>query len=399
MPADTPANQVKSQRQAAKAGPGQNKSPAATRRPSSNRRADAILAAFMVASSGSTPSPTRPATRLTASSARLILAGLAALLIAGLATRIPQQPVSSTPEKGDAGFYQAVARRLQGGEAYYSAYGTELRLRRYPAASTFNWRTPLLLHAYATAPRSASLLLISLGALSILATLLLLRKAPPESTVLGIVLQVGAASSVVIVNGSVTVPEVWLGYLLFGSILAYYRGWNVTAAIIGIGALFIRELAAPYCIACTLMALHHRRMAELGTWLAGVAAYTVYFGWHVMSVAAHSLPGDIAHQNSWIQFGGLPFVLGTMSFNGWFAVSQPWGPSIGLVLIIAAAWARSAPIHLRVCCVTYAGFFSVAGQPFNQNWGLAASPAWAVACAYGVSGLHRLIRSAKGPTG
>ena len=51
----------------------------------------------------------------------------------------------------------------------YSGEPVLLRLRHgaavrgYPAASTFNWRTPLLLQAYATAPRVASLLLLSLG--------------------------------------------------------------------------------------------------------------------------------------------------------------------------------------------------------------------------------------------
>jgi hypothetical protein len=327
--------------------------------------------------------------------ARFLLASLAALLIVGFTTRIPAQPVTSTPEKGDAGFYQAVAQRLQSGEPYYSAYGTELRSRGYPAASPFNWRTPLLLEAYAAAPRFASLLLFTLGALSVVAAILLLRNAPPESTVLGVILQAGAAASVVMVAASATVPEVWLGYLLLGSILAYHRGWNISAAVIGIGALFVRELAAPYCVACTLIALRHRRRTEVITWISGAFAYAIYFGWHVMSVAAHSGPNEVAHHNSWIQFGGLPFVLGTMSFNGWFAASQPWGPSIGVALVLAALWARSAPLHLRVCCVTYVGFFAVVGQTFNQNWGLVASPAWALACAYGISGLRRLIRSAR----
>src|SRR5688500_11963123 len=163
------------------------------------------------------------------------------------------------PGKGDAGFYQAVAGRLQRGDPYYPAYGAELRARGYPAASPFNWRTPLLLEAYAAAPPFANLLLFTLGALSIAAAALLLRNASPEATVLGVILQAGAAASVVIVAGSATVPEVWLGYLLLGSILAYHQGWNISAAVIGIGALFVRELAAPYCVACTLIAVRHQR--------------------------------------------------------------------------------------------------------------------------------------------
>jgi hypothetical protein len=326
----------------------------------------------------------------------LVLTGLAALLVAGFMTRIPRQPVTSNLEKGDAGFYEAVARRLQNGQPYYRAYGTELRARAYPAASPFNWRTPLLLEAYAAAPTAARLLLFTLGALSVVATILLLRNAPPESTVLGVILQVGAAASVVIVAGSPTVPEVWLGYLLLGSILAYYRGWNTAAAAIGIVALFMRELAAPYCVACTVIALRHRRKSEAVTWIAGALAYAIYFAWHVASVNAHSGPNEVAHRNSWIQFGGLPFVLGTMSFNGWFAASQPWGPAIGLALVLSALWNRSAPLYLRVCSATYVGFFAAVGQTFNQNWGLVASPAWALACAYGIGGLRRLARSARG---
>ncbi len=244
-------------------------------------------------------------------------------------------------------------------------------------------------------PGVATLLLFILGALSVVATVLMLRNAPPESTVLGTVLQVGAASSVVLIPASATVPEVWLGYLLLGSILAYHRGSNAVAAMVGLGALFIRELAAPYCVACTLIAVRARRRTEVYIWIAGALAYAIYFGWHVMGVAAHSGPNELAHHDSWLQFGGLPFVLGTMSFSGWFAASQPWGPSIGLTLILASLWSRSAPLHLRVCTVTFAAFFSIAGQPFNQNWGLVAAPAWALGCAYGLGGLRRLIRSAR----
>src|SRR5687767_11292411 len=127
MPATAHANHRRSRRRESKAGPGQNKSPALGR-PLSTVGLTLYSLTFMgleTRSSGSSNAGKSSAV-VPPWTARFVLAGLAALLIAGSMTRIPAQPVSSSPEKGDAGFYQAVARRLQSAEPYYSAYGTEL---------------------------------------------------------------------------------------------------------------------------------------------------------------------------------------------------------------------------------------------------------------------------------
>jgi hypothetical protein len=98
-----------------------------------------------------------------------------------------------------------------------------------------------------------------------------------------------------------------------------------------------------------------------------------------------------------VQFGGVPFVLGTIGFSGWFAALPSWGVAIGCALIVAALWAPRASPQLRGAIIAYMTFFAVVGQPFNQNWGLVTAPAWALACGYGVAGLRRLLAAARPP--
>jgi hypothetical protein len=331
---------------------------------------------------------------LTRRSARLALSGLLALLVAGLTTRVPPQPASPTKDKGDAALFSTVVHRMQGGESYYAAMGDELRHRHYPTASVFNWRTPLVFQAAAAAPRMTAIALLALGVICVLGTLILFIKAPPEILLVSLAAQVGAVTSILVIPESVAIAEVWTGFLMLISLVAYGRQRWALGAALGVLALFVRELAAPYCVACGLLALSRRRWRESAVWVIGACAFLAYYSVHVSHVAAHIGPHDLAHPQSWVQFGGLKFVLGTIGFLGWFAALPSWCPPFGLVLLLAALWAPDASVQLRTTIVAYLVFFSIVGQVFNQNWGLVTGPAWALASGYGVAGLSRLISSA-----
>lgn len=327
--------------------------------------------------------------------ARYGLACLVLLLIVALSTHVPHQPAAASEERGDAALFKTIAARVRHGEPYYTAYGDELRRRNYPAASIFNWRTPLLLEAVATAPQLCATGLLVLGVLSVAATVWVLLHAPPETLLIAVLLQVGAAVAILTVPDSVTVPEMWTGYLLLLSVVAYARNWRLIGVALAVTALFVRELAAPYCLAAGVLAIIRRRRTEAAAWVLGAALYIAYFALHVSHVHAQVLPGDRAHAQSWVQFGGLGFILGSIGFTGWFTMWQPWLPAIGLVLTVAAIWARQAPTHLRLAVVAYLLFFAVVGQSFNQNWGLVAAPAWALACGYGIGSLKDLGAAAR----
>jgi hypothetical protein len=327
--------------------------------------------------------------------ARSVLAALALLLTSGLLVRVPPQPMSTTRGQGDAAFYRTVVGHIQQGETYYQALGGELRRRGYPTASVFNWRTPAHLAGVAAAPRAAAIALLALGAFAVVATLALLLKAPPEMLLVSLLLQVGAAMSILIVPDSVMVAEVWAGYLVFLSVIAYAKDSPLAGAVFAIEALFVRELAAPFCVAAGALALVRRRWKEGALWVLGACAYGAYFAMHAVNVHAQLAAGARAHSQSYVQFGGLPFVLGTIGFSGWFAALPHWVTAIGCVLIVASAWSRAAPLHLRIAAIAYVVFFAIVGQVFNQNWGLVAAPAWALACGYGIDGLKTLVTAAR----
>jgi hypothetical protein len=178
--------------------------------------------------------------------------------------------------------------------------------------------------------------------------------------------------------------EVWAGVLMGISLLLYRGSRSSRAALVGLLALAFRELAAPYCVACAVIALARRQWRELGIWMAGAAVYLVYFVWHALQVQHHQLPQDIVHGASWVQFGGLPFLQSAVAKMGWLSYAPVQALALGVVLIAAGAANPRAQLHLRVAAAAYASLFLIAGLPFNDYWGHIASLVWATACGYGV---------------
>ena len=105
---------------------------------------------------------------------------------------------------------------------------------------------------------------------------------------------------------------------------------------------------------------------------------------------------DPAHP-SWVQLGGLQFVLATIGFGGWLYLMPSWVAAVACVLLVAAMWAPTRVEHIKGTVATYLAFFAVVGQPFNQSWGLMTAPTWAIAYALGVHGLVRLVNQATQP--
>ena len=164
--------------------------------------------------------------------------------------------------------------------------------------------------------------------------------------------------------------------------------------VMGLLALFIRELAAPYCVACTLIAAGNRRWRELAAWIAGACAYAGYYGWHVTQVWAHRLPTDWAEPSPWLGFPGLPFLVAIVHWQGWLLAAPSPLAALALVLIVAGIAHPRAPLHLRLGSAAYVGFFLAVGRMYNDYWGPVAWPTWAAACGFGVDTTMRAIRTA-----
>jgi hypothetical protein len=336
----------------------------------------------------------RPTMSLSRDTARVILGGLLVLLVAGSYTPSRQvKPLNN--DQGDVALFETVVRRLRAGEAYYPAMGNELRQRGYPTASVFNWRTPFPLSAVAAFPKGTAICFFALGVLAIAGTLMLLMSEAPEAMLIALLAQIGVTISLLKVPQFALMAEAWAGFLIAASVVAYGRRWWSAGAALGVLALLARELTAPYCVACGVMALSRKRWRESAVWAIGAALYSAFLLLHVWLVSAQLGPAELAHKQSWVQFGGLPFLLRIVSFSGWYDVLPIWSRAVGLVLLVASVWATKAPRQLQVMVAAYLLFFSIVGQSFNQYWGLVTGPAFALATGYGVAGLWRLIGAAR----
>jgi hypothetical protein len=329
--------------------------------------------------------------------ARLIVAALFVLLLLGLisagrpsARRLPPRGT------GDAFLHLDTIDRIRSGAGYYDAVGEELRRGHYPLTHVFNWRTPAhyLAIAALSVPVAAALLKVLAFAASMLTGVALARESRPV-ILLGVLAQLGAVATSFSPMAA-GVAEVWAGVLIALSLCAYVTQRWTGAAILGVVSLFVRELAAPYCLACALLAFRSRRRYESYVWTFGALAYAVYFGIHARQVLSHQLPGDLSQTDSWLKWNALAFTIDTVRVNGWLAIAPRWAAVLYIVLGVASTAARRAPLQVTAPLIAYCLLFAFAGRPFNYYWGFVTAPVWAFAAAYGIEALRTLSRSFHG---
>jgi hypothetical protein len=189
--------------------------------------------------------------------------------------------------------------------------------------------------------------------------------------------------------------EVWAGYLLALSTLAYALRRFSTGALIGLLALFVRELAAPYAVLCAVLAWRAARWREMRVWMAGASLYALYYGWHFRQVVLHHQPNDVAHAETWLRFGGLPFILTTLGTNSLLHNRPAWLSAVAFVVLCAGLLARELPLHMRAAVIAYLVFFAIAGQPFNWYWGWLIAFVAPLVLAQGLVVLPTLISTAR----
>jgi hypothetical protein len=182
---------------------------------------------------------------------------------------------------------------------------------------------------------------------------------------------------------AVFVAEIWAGFLIALSVCASLLNRTTAAVLLGVMALFVRELAAPYCVVATLYAVSQRRWPEVRLWAAGALAYAVYFGIHVVNVWAHQ-GTDARSAGSWLVLGGFPFLLSTIYTHVWVWLTAPVGTVIACVLIVAGTVSSAVPPVVRLTSAAYCLLFVLAGKHFDHYWGLVVWPTWALVIGWGL---------------
>ncbi|HEX5108480.1 MAG TPA: hypothetical protein VFV95_08545 [Vicinamibacterales bacterium] len=323
----------------------------------------------------------------------LVVVGLSLTFAAFLWALVPEGTAVSTvpaePRRSDVQLFKRTIEGIRQGRGYYDAHGDELRAGGYPTKSVFNWRQPLLYLVESRVPEA-----LMQVCLALLAALLLWEtgKALPRDT-FALVPMVNSCVGL-LVPVAIYLTEAWSGAFIGLSLLSYARRRERAGALWGLAALFVRELAGPYCLFAGCLALWRRRWREVSVWVAGGSCFAVYYGVHAMQVMKHIRPEDRAHLKSWVSFGGLPFVASAVKANGLLLQAPRFGVAIVAVAIVAAWWNRRLPLHARVTLVMYCALFLAIGQPFNQYWGLLIAPTASLWLAYSWGGLRELWQPA-----
>ena len=321
---------------------------------------------------------------------RLWILAAAGLAIASVVTIV----LGNRPEagvrrdgNGDSATYQQIVERMQSGSDFYTATGDALRSRNYPVASVFNWREPLLSTGIAALSGRGAMVV-----LWILAVLLLVRAWPLFRGVLG-ALPILPALVMVALPDALFFAELWAGVCLGHSAVSYARNQPRSGVAWAVVALFFRELAAPFCVVAGVRALWKRERSEIAAWAIGGVAFAAYYGWHVVRVLSQLQPGDPAQQQSWIAFGGLPFLLHAFrNASGLLLGLPPFLFGVLVAFAVAAWWSRSMTWHVRAGVVAYAVFFLFFGLPFNGYWGLIVAPLFGLWLAHAERGVATLVQ-------
>jgi hypothetical protein len=333
--------------------------------------------------------------RLTANGARVILSGLVLLFGVAVLFRIPKPAREGipAPSVADNDLFKTVVTRLRAGENYYGVMGDELRRRYQPAASIFNWRMPGLYEIFAALPdRIRSALFLMLAALVFVLTAIQVRHLRPPLIALALVTQTGVLSAMWPVQ---MMTETWCGLLVAISAFAYGSSYRMVGVLLGLLSLFVRELAAPYCVICVLLAAAGRHRRELILWIVGAAIFALVYDLHVTRVWAHQKPDDVISL-PWVRFGDVRFILETIQQTNWWLARMPAVfTAIFAVLLAASPCAPAIPAHLRATVIVYAAFFFVVGQTFNDYWGFITAPMASGAVAYGYDGIRNVVERSR----
>ena len=317
--------------------------------------------------------------------------GLMLLLLSGIGLAAFLYRPHIPPAKGHTDvevLYQQVVAQLRNSDSYYPVLRDQLRKSGYATRELFHWRTPLLLKSLAVLPDSMSYaLLIALGVALYVLTFAVTVSHGPFVFWAAMVMQLGTVA-LVINPKAVFVAEIWTGFLIALSVCASLLGRTVATVLLGMIALFVRELAAPYCVVATLYAVWQRRWSEVRLWAAGAVAYAIYFGTHVVNVWAHQ-GTEARSAGSWLVLGGFPFLLSTIYTHVWVWLMSPVGTAIACVLLIAGFLSPATPPVVRLTSGAYCLLFLLAGKHFDHYWGLVVWPTWVFAIGYGLELVRR----------
>ncbi len=339
--------------------------------------------------------------------ARAVLIALVLLIGLGLWKSPSPPPLCDVREEnaktGDVFLYMSEVKRIHAGQNYYQAAAEELEAQGYPTASVFNWRTPLPIWLIGKLPDpiAGRLLLIAAGIAMLLMAFEAAAREQPNVYRLAMPLALLLIAPMLpCFQGNVFVlHEVWAGIMIALSLCAYGVNLRFLGATMALAALFLRELALPYCLLGLALALWQRRPKESMVYVVGLIGWSVFFGLHCWKVGPLIAATAHAHPQGWVRFGGLTFVIAVTQMNSCLVLLPVWVTVVYFALAMLgfagcqSGW--SARIAFTACMYIVA--FSIVGQEFNRYWGLMIAPLFCFGVVRAPAALGDLWQAAKLP--
>jgi hypothetical protein len=320
------------------------------------------------------------AARLPPIPARILLCAVAVLILAGLfsASRAPPEAAASARGSDDLRLYAQAVEHARAPASFYARITADQRHEGYPLKPFVTVRPPTLAFALAALPGQTArrLAMAALGLATLLAWAIRLRDLglKPVSFALGVVvLATGVLPAVT--PQAYLLHEVWAGLLIALSLALHRRKvWAVSLAL-GLAAALIRELAAPYLLLMAVVALTEGRRREALAWAAALAVFVAVLAAHLYAVSLNVTTADLSSQG-WLTWGGWPFVLRCLQWNGLLAASPAWVTALiaPLALVGLLAWPGAIGVRLGLTVLGVVAGLLIIGRPENVYWGLLITP-------------------------
>ncbi|HKT54975.1 MAG TPA: hypothetical protein VJP88_11035 [Caulobacteraceae bacterium] len=330
-----------------------------------------------------------------------MLAALAALILLGLSGTIGAPGASSNAAAGqDLILYHHIIDDVRAGESYYPAATREQRKQGYPLRPFVTVRFPTLAVAMAALPaESARRLSLSALALTVLAAWAWrLRSFTAGPLHLGAMIALMSTGVMfAIIESAYLMHECWAGLLIALSLAIWRPGRWTASLVVGLGAVCIRELAAPYLLAMAVMAWRDRAWTEAAAWAGGLASFAILMILHATAAQPWVRPSDPISA-SWLAFGGWPQLLAVLRLNAVLANAPAWAAALFAPFVMLGLIARGGRLGDRLALVVigYLAAFTMVGRSNNLYWGLMITPLCPIALGFAWPAFVSLMQRAFG---
>lgn len=288
-----------------------------------------------------------------------------------------QQSTIGHKENEDLDLYAAIIGRVSNGEDYYEAAAEEQRANHFPLKPFVTMRMPTL--AVMTASLGSTLTTTLMAVIAITLILVWWQRFDgafrDRGRRISATLMIAVGAVLAVRSDMILVHDMWAGMLIALSIGLYDRRRYAAAIAIGVIACLIRELALPYLMLMTTMALFRRDWREAVWWAGGIALVSCALFAHAQMVASVVQPGDLSSPG-WSSFGGWAMAVRSLRLTT-AARAFPEIAGITIVVFSLTGWLSWRSLHGYIVSLLLAGYtlmFCLFGRPENFYWAMITAP-------------------------